>query len=67
MLILENFYGAIFTENLQAIASVDDLIISLFRLMKSVIVRYRPEICFVIYSDFWQLERVIYSQLYRIS
>ena len=63
MLILENFYGAIFTENLQAIASVDDLIISLFCLMKSVIVRYRPEICFVVYSDFWQLERVIYSQL----
>ena len=63
MLILENFYGAIFTENLQAIASVDDLIISLFCLMKSVIVRYLPEICFVIYSDFWQLERVIYSQL----
>ena len=29
MLILENFYGAIFTENLQAIASIDDLIISL--------------------------------------
>ena len=63
MLILENFYGAIFTENLQAIAFVDDLIISIFRLMKPVIVRYHPEIYFVIYSDFWQLERVIYSQL----